>query len=165
MNPLPSSPELSRFGGSALVDVLQSFLALSATESPTVPESGSTPEPCLNTTVAFQGDGLSGMVQLQVPEAFARLAADALLGSEESSSRTDTQLRDLCGELTNMIAGRVAADLRSRGHRCTLGTPETSYLSTPPANPDPARPPSGRSEWRCQDFRLCLDVRCHPSPA
>lgn len=163
MNPLPSAEALQRFGGNALTEVLLAWLQLPATELTPGSEPATLREPALLITVTWHGDTLSGAVQLVVPDAFANHAAQMLLGSD-GAAPTDAIRRDLCGELTNLVAGRVAADLRSAGHRGTLGTPTVTPVSLPFAD-DAHSPGPSLSVWCCQGFPIGLHVRCQPSPA
>jgi CheY-specific phosphatase CheX len=163
MKPLPSAEALHRFGGNALTEVLLAWLQFPATELASGSQPATLPEPALLITVTWHGDTLSGAVQLVVPDAFANHAAQVLLGSD-SAAPTDALRRDLCGELANIVAGRIAADLRSAGHSSTLGTPTVTPISLPFAG-DAHSPDSSFSVWRCQGFPIGLHVRCQPSPA
>lgn len=163
MKPLPSAEALHRFGGNALTEVLLAWLQFPATELASGSEPATLPEPALLITVTWHGDTLSGALQLVVPDAFANHAAQVLLDSD-SAAPTDALRRDLCGELANMVAGRIAADLRSAGHSSTLGTPTVQPVSLPFA--DEAHPLGTTfTAWRCQGFPIGLHVRCQPSPA
>jgi CheY-specific phosphatase CheX len=162
MMPTTPHPDLGRIGGEALRHVLSSLLSFRATEETPVQDTAEAQdESLILATVALIGDHGSGAVRLQIPEAFARLALGVLVGAEDTDSLTRAQIDDLCGELGNMIAGRVAADLAGEGHSFTLGTPEVvrgaGWLLKTDHTTHHA---SGATVWLCQGHRLLMDVRC-----
>ncbi len=164
MNSALPPPNLGQLGGRGLVEVLDTLLSLSATELTRESEKEPIqPAVYLLATVTLIGEGGSGAIRLQVPEAFARFAADVLLGVENTESRSVEQINDLAGELCNMVAGRVATDLGREGNPCSLGIPEIVRL-TPDLLHSPPAPDAyaARTDWSCKGHWITLEVRYHP---
>ena len=62
------------------------------------------------------------MCTSKLPEAFAAKATDLLLW-RSATNVTDEGATDVTGELCNMFAGRVAANLAAAGYSSILSTP------------------------------------------
>ncbi len=62
-------------------------------------------------------------LRLAVPEVFAATLAANMLGEEEGGEDVTGDDEDAIGELLNMIAGAVAAEVFGRNARCALGIP------------------------------------------
>lgn len=161
--PLPRM-DLDQIGGNALLEVLASLLELPATgiaRDSDVPAEAR--DPRIVATVPLAGDGISGEVRLEFPEPFARHAEGLLLGPDATSHSTALQLRDLTGEVANMIAGRVAASLTQQGHPCSLGVPSVTH--TEGVHPVPATGElHTRTLWSCAGHPIALEVHCQPRP-
>ena len=114
--------DLSAASGRALKEVFSKQLKLQILQSP-VNEAGSSLEgKLLHSAVSINGEKISGTVLLQVPEALAHRVTEIMLGSQGDAE----EIRDVTGELCNMIAGRVKAELHASGFPATLGTPTVS---------------------------------------
>jgi CheY-specific phosphatase CheX len=114
--------DLSAASGRALKEVFSKQLKLQILQSP-VNEAGSSLEgKLLHSAVSINGEKISGTVLLQVPEALAQRVTEIMLGSQGDAE----EIRDVTGELCNMIAGRVKAELHASGFPATLGTPTVS---------------------------------------
>ncbi|MEN9678235.1 MAG: Chemotaxis phosphatase CheX [Verrucomicrobiota bacterium] len=166
MMPTTPHPDLGRIGGEALRHVLSSLLSFRATEETPVQNTAEAEdESLILATVDLIGEHCSGAVRLQIPEAFARLALGVLVGAEDTDSLTRAQIDDLCGELGNMVAGRVAADLAGEGHSFTLGTPGVvrgaGWLLKEDRTTHHA---PGATAWSCQKHRILIEVSCHFQP-
>jgi len=114
--------DLSAASGRALKEVFSKQLKLQILQLP-VKEAGSCLEgKLLHSAVSINGEKISGTVLLQVPEALAQRVTEIMLGSQGDAE----EIRDVTGELCNMIAGRVKAELHASGFPATLGTPTVS---------------------------------------
>jgi len=114
--------DLSAASGRALKEVFSKQLKLQILQS-SVNEAGSSLEgKLLHSAVSINGEKISGTVLLQVPEALAQRVTEIMLGSQGDAE----EIRDVTGELCNMIAGRVKAELHASGFPATLGTPTVS---------------------------------------
>ena len=117
-------------------------------------------EQCLIGSVKLTGSRVSGDVHLLLPDGFVTKLAGLLLG--RSAVNTE-EAADITGELCNMLAGRVAADLTAAGYSSTLSTPEVSHGRGP--DPEIAlEAQTCRSDWTCEGhlFTLILQIifRC-----
>lgn len=166
MTPTAPHPNLRRIGGEALLHVLSSLLSFRATEETPVQDTADAEdESLILATVALIEEHGSGEVRLQISDAFARLALGVLVGAEDTDSLTRAQIDDLCGELGNMVAGRVAAELAREGHSFTLGTPGVVRGAGWLLKEDrTARHAPGATVWSCRGHRILMDVRCHFQP-
>ena len=75
--------------------------------------------------VAFRGN-INGAVTLCFPESFVKEAASVILGisTRELELQGDDMLRDVVGEIANMIAGTFKNALCDLGYPCKLTLPE-----------------------------------------
>ena len=77
-------------------------------------------------SVCFAGDA-TGLVNIQVSEDFAREMAAALLGMEPEEIEGEEEIKDLMGELGNIVGGNLKSAFTDAGLICALSTP--SYTS------------------------------------
>ncbi|HRI14084.1 MAG TPA: chemotaxis protein CheX [Verrucomicrobiota bacterium] len=162
MRPEYLLPDLTQIGGRALVEVIDTLLALPIEEVLQQNEPNSNEAAiAILATVKLTGERLSGDVRLQIPETFAGQAVSRLLGGRNSPN--DTEVDDFAGELCNMIAGRVAGQLSEDGYRCVLETPSVIRGSRFLLEPETGAG-FGRTEWSCQGHSLTLHVQCHYRP-
>jgi hypothetical protein len=67
-------------------------------------------------------------LRLATSEAFAATVAANMLGEEEGGADLTGDDEDAIGELLNMMAGWIAAELFGRHARCTLGIPRVRRI-------------------------------------
>ena len=161
-------PDLRRIGEQALSEVLDTLLSLSLNEATPAASAGDgSKADYLVGTVDLVGDRLSGDVRLQLPEAFARLAARRLVGGHAAAEPlADANAADLAGELCNMVAGRVAARLRRDGYPAELSPPRVVRAPRDPRDPsEPARGDERRRTcWLCEGHLITLEIQCRHQP-
>lgn len=153
---------LRQAAGRALTEVLHPWLnvGVSAAEPGSrVPAEGIGPG--WQASVALCGNRITGEVRLHFSEEFVREAWGRLFGEPGADSGGVEAHRDFVGELTNMVAGRVAILLGELGYPCQLGTPVVSFAAVRPGIPSHA-PDTVRTEWICGGHWLTLDLRCFP---
>jgi len=114
--------DLSVTSGRALREVFSKQLKLQILESPETDPLATFEGKLLHSAVSINGEKISGTVLLQLPEALAHQVTEIMLGSAGDAE----EIRDVTGELCNMIAGRVKAQLHASGFPATLGTPTVS---------------------------------------
>lgn len=128
------------------------------------------PSPALNlpipspqiATVVWTGSSASGEMVLTIPSAGAQLIAQTLFGTSGSCVNQDTDLDDLVGELCNMLAGRVANELRHRGLTGSLHPPrETRTLLSTIASP--SMPTACLTQWTCENYSFTFSIDIHPT--
>jgi len=74
-------------------------------------------------TIGIAGDIVTGAIYVHLPEAFARLIVNAMMGNPPEQSVGDSDLNDVVGELTNMIGGGFKSALCDAGRPCAMSTP------------------------------------------
>ena len=83
--------------------------------------------PILEATLEYAA-GHRAELRLAVPVAFAATLAANMLGEEEGGADLTGDDEDAIGELLNMMAGAIAAQLFGRQARCTLGIPRVRRI-------------------------------------
>ncbi|MEE4263721.1 MAG: flagellar motor switch protein FliN [Desulfobacteraceae bacterium] len=73
-------------------------------------------------SVSFSGD-VTGMVSIHVSETFAREMAAEMLGMEAGEIEGDEKVRDMLGEVGNIVGGNLKASFTDAGLSCVLSTP------------------------------------------
>ena len=166
-----SVSDLAQVARDAVPAVLREFLGLAATEAAGADAAtarSSDVELCA--TVPLAGPEASGHVCLRLARGFALLALRQLHGGSPSGSFEEHEVRDFAGELCNLLAGRVAAELARVGEVCKLGVPEVVIGAdtlvagrpaggTTPSDPSPASALRSCTIWSCAGHRLTLDLR------
>lgn len=160
MTPASHQPDLSRIGQCALVEVLNTFLSLPAT----VDDSASSDRPSttpgtITSRVPLSSQQVSAEVYLHLPAAFLAMAVELLTGLNRDSQEATALQEDTAGELANMAAGRIAAQLAASGYPCRLGTPSVVRNAALPFTPETGVA-HGRTNLLCQGHSLWLDIDC-----
>ena len=152
------TPDLARIAERAFTEVLATFLSL-----PAIPRTASAQQPLpeasnqLSATVLLSGNGLSATVQILLPAAFVAQAVKRLTGLQGAEGEAIHE--DTAGEIANMVAGRVAAQLAAEGYPCTLGTPSASRSAFLPAEAPPGTD-GGRTDLICHGHCLSAEIHC-----
>ena len=73
-------------------------------------------------SVSFAGD-VSGMFSIHVGEDFSREMAAEMLGMEVEEIEGDEEVRDLLGEIGNIVGGNLKSAFTDAGLSCALSTP------------------------------------------
>lgn len=113
--------DIRHFMNGHLVDVFGTMLSMKAT---LVPNS---PMPAVHErmtgSVGFAGDTVTGAVYLHLSTGLANQIAGTLLGLPPEESLGETEVNDVVGECTNMLAGGLKSALCDKGHECAVSTP------------------------------------------
>ena len=153
-------PDLRRIGQSAFLEVLSVLLSLPATvQNPSSHADLSNAPDQVTSMVPLAGQRLSGRVHLQLPLAFVARAVWILTGLDHAEGEANGVLEDTAGELSNMVAGRVAVQLAADGYPCTLGTPSVSRNVTLPMETELGMD-FGRIDLFCDGHWLSLELKC-----
>ena len=91
--------------------------------------------PVLQARLAYHGDH-AGELTLAAPGELAATLAANLLGEDEGGAETTGDDEDAVGELLNMVAGVLLAELHGPEARCVLGLPRVRRVA--PAEHDAA---------------------------
>jgi flagellar motor switch protein FliN/FliY len=73
-------------------------------------------------SVCFAGDA-TGMVSIHVGDNFSRELAAEMLGMEIEELEGDAEIRDMLGELSNIVGGSLKSTFTDVGLACALSTP------------------------------------------
>jgi CheY-specific phosphatase CheX len=148
-------PNLVPIAARAITEVLATQLKLPARESGMVEwRKADQSEQCLIGTVKLTGDRVSGDVHLELPETFAAEVTARLMGPGVPYDDG----ADVTGELCNMLAGRVAADLAASGYPSTLSTPTVARGAKLEADITSGAQ-TCRSDWTCGGHLLAVMLR------
>lgn len=74
-------------------------------------------------SVGFGGENVTGAVYLHLSGPFANHCASAMLGLAPEEINAETDVNDVVGEMTNMLAGGLKSALCDTGHVCAVSTP------------------------------------------
>jgi len=74
-------------------------------------------------SVSFVGEGVTGSVYMHIPAPFAAVIAGNMLGLPPEELAGDSDVNDVIGEVTNMVAGGLKSWLCDAGVPCALTTP------------------------------------------
>jgi CheY-specific phosphatase CheX len=157
MNHASHKPDLARIGQRALTEVLATFEPLPATpRDSSAPTLVHAPDQ-LAAEVALAGRQLAGTVRVLLPLAFVAWAVKQLTGLD--GAEQEAVQEDATGEIANMVAGRVAAQLAAGGYSCTLGTPAVSRNASFPVKTQ-AGVDLGRTDLLHNGHWLYLEIEC-----
>jgi len=156
-----NKPDLCRIGERAFTEVLDVLLSLPVTVRNSASHSTrSGVIDQITSRVFLSGPHLSGSVHVQFPQAFVAHAVRLLAGLDGTKGDVNAVQDDAAGELANMVAGRVAAQLAADGYACTLGTPSVFRGAELPVETQPGAD-RGRTDLICEGHCLALELRCH----
>lgn len=157
-DPQPGFPPIAHL---ALPAVLDSLLGVTTTAASPPTDPLVDPDPPFAGAISLTGPSLEGRVRLTLDRAFAEAALARLTGTLPPPRADDPEVADFVGELGNMVAGRIASLLGSRGHPCSLGTPQISRLPGHPTGPGPGPDPGplqSRTHWACDGHLLTMEI-------
>jgi len=156
-----SKPDLRRICENAFVEVFGTLSSLSATAPKSASKSSASETlDQITSSVPLTGQRLSGVVYVQFPQAFVTQAVRLLTGLDGEAGNANALQEDAAGELANMVAGRVAAQLATDGYPCKLGTPSVSRSRGSPIEIQPGVH-HGRTDLIFEGHRLSLELQCH----
>jgi CheY-specific phosphatase CheX len=116
-----STPDIRDYISRHLADVFDTMLSMKVATSP----DGEIPvfKERVSGSVGFIGETVTGSVYLHLPGAFASQATGAMLGMPPEEQASDSDIKDVVGEMTNMVAGGFKSWLCDAGLLCALTTP------------------------------------------
>jgi len=113
--------DIRHFLNGHLVDVFATMLSLKAN-----PVAEGPLPVCANRTtgsVGLGGESVTGAVYLHLSSDFANRIAATMLGLPPEETLGETEVNDVIGECTNMLAGGLKSALCDKGHECAVSTP------------------------------------------
>jgi len=119
-------------------------------------------DPILKSEVGWSSKNLRGVVQIHLTQDLVREMSLILLGDGPNASPVD--LKDVAGEIGNMVAGRVSALLAQEGLHGTLETPQVRAVNPEETEKEKSEfTPQQHGEWICGTQRFSLSLQFHPS--
>ncbi len=96
---------------------------LSKTPVPIFVQSPHNCQERISGSVGFAGESVTGAVYLHLSNAFANNAASIIFDLPPNQGLDNTEVNDVVGELTNMVAGGLKSVLCDMGVPCAVSTP------------------------------------------
>ena len=114
MNVQTPSLDIRHYLNGHLVDVFQTMLSMTATPLP----DGQPPSfsERVSGSVGFGGDTVTGAVYLHLSAKFANQITAGMLGLPPDETIGETEVNDVIGECTNMLAGGLKSALCDKGY-------------------------------------------------
>ncbi len=113
--------DLRSAAADSLVEVCDTMLSMEVAvieEAPPAEKS----ENYLVGSVNFTGE-IMGIVSIGVPDALARRMTASMLGIEIDEIESDDEIKDLLGEISNIVGGNLKSSLTDAGIACRLSPP------------------------------------------
>ncbi len=107
-------------------------------------------------TINFCGE-VVGMMSFGLSEAFARTATAAMLGIETDEIKSIEEIKDVIGELANIVAGNLKTEFLDVGLTCIISTPSITSGSNFKIDPADIAPPL-KFTFRHQDDYILLEL-------
>ncbi len=104
-------------------------------------------------SVYFGGE-VVGVLSLHVSKVFAKLITSAMLGAETDDLE---EIKDVLGELANIVAGNLKTEMVNAGLACVISTPSITRGTDFRIDPTTAAPVQ-RMGYRCGEHYLLVDV-------
>jgi len=105
----------------AVIDVFDSMFSVKLESTDSIP-----PDSLENirnvASVSFAGDA-SGMVSIQIGDTFTRQLTAEVLGMKVEELEDEQEIKDMMGELGNIVGGRLKSAFTDAGLACALSTP------------------------------------------
>jgi flagellar motor switch protein FliN len=116
-----SAMDLQAQVSEAVIDVFDTMLSINLENADDVASEGI--EGARNVgSVSFAGD-VSGMFSIHVGEDFSKEMAAEMLGRKVEGIEGDEEIRDLLGEIGNIVGGNLKSAFTDAGLSCALSTP------------------------------------------
>ena len=107
-------------------------------------------------TINFGGE-VVGMMSFDLSEAFARTATAAMLGIETDDIKSIEEIKDVIGELANIVAGNLKTEFLDVGLTCIISTPSITSGSDFKIDPADIAPPL-KFNFRHQDGNIRVEL-------
>jgi len=139
----------------SIIETFQTMLGMDLVKVGQVTDPGLN-EKRLVGAVHFAGE-VVGTLAFHVSQTFARQITSAMLGSEESQSNDDEAIKDVLGELTNIVSGNLKSDFLNSDLACVISTPSITHGSD--FRIDPSKM-GERHQWvfRCKKSEILIEI-------
>ena len=136
MNSTISTAQISEYLTRHLGDVFEMMLSMKVVSTPATDIHHIEGERVTG-SVGLAGETVTGSVYLHVSGAFSAQATMAMLGLTPDEVPAQTDINDVVGEVTNMLAGGLKSWLCDSGASCALTTPAVIRGTSFEINPKP----------------------------
>ena len=107
-------------------------------------------------TIHFGGE-VVGVISFNLSEAFARTVTAAMLGIEASEIKSNEEIKDVIGELANIVAGNLKTEFLDADLACVISTPSLTSGSNFKIDPVDIAPPLNFT-FRHQDEYILVEL-------
>jgi len=121
MNVQTPSLDIRHYLNGHLVEVFETMLSMKVSPVPGGPPPVFSER--VTGSVGFGGDTVTGAVYLHLSAKFANQITAGMLGLPPEENLGETEVNDVIGECTNMLAGGLKSTLCDRGYECAVSTP------------------------------------------
>jgi chemotaxis protein CheX len=126
--------DICQYASRHLAEVFDTMLSMKAVPSPAATAQSFQGERVTG-TVGMAGEKVTGQVYVHLTAPLAAQATAAMLGMDAAEVPGESEVNDVIGEVTNMVAGGLKSWLCDNGAICALTTPAvirgTSFNVTP----------------------------------
>lgn len=107
-------------------------------------------------TIGIVGDNVTGAIYVHLSELLARKVVNAMMGTPDDQPVADSDLNDVVGEFTNMVAGGFKSALCNAERPCAMSTP--SIIRGAFGIEVPHELKAEKFHFLCQGHRLTVEV-------
>ncbi len=105
----------------SVIDVFDTMLSIELEKIETRPQEQRGGERLVG-AITFAGSVL-GIISVDVSQEFARIMTASMMGGEPEEVEDDEEIKDLLGELSNIIGGNLKSQFSDKGMVCAISTP------------------------------------------
>lgn len=121
MNAPVTPAAITEFLNQRIAEVFDTLLSLPATPQPEAVLDEAHPH--LSGAVGFAGETVTGSVYLHVNDIFGNFITQTMLGLPPEEVPGESDVKDVAGEVTNMLGGAFKSWLCDAGAKCALTAP------------------------------------------
>jgi flagellar motor switch protein FliN/FliY len=103
------------------------------------------------------GGEVVGVMSFHLTESFARTVTSAMLGIEPDEIKNIEEIKDVIGELANIVGGNLKTEFLDAGLMCVTSTPSITSGSDFKIDPADIAPPL-RCNFRCNDQYVLVEL-------
>ncbi len=135
--------------------LIETFDAMVSMELENVPPDGEVPtlDNRLVGTIHFGGE-VVGVMNFVLSEPFSRAITASMLGMEVDEIESFEEVKDVIGEITNIVAGNLKSDFLDAGLACVISTPAITLGSDFKIDPVDIAPPLNFNYRHGDDYIL-----------
>ena len=133
--------------------LIETFDAMMSIQIESAEEEGALPDSRMVGAIHFGGE-VVGVMSFSLSEAFSREVTAAMLGIEVDEIESLEEIKDVIGELANIVAGNLKTEFLDSGLTCVISTPSITLGSDFKIDPVDIAPPLKSNFRRGDDYVL-----------